>query len=201
MNFLRNNRPKSLVRLFILTLALAALAGAQPAYACMAWIERVENNSGMQLRLLQNDPSWHPVRKSDGRRFMQDEPIEVGPRSSEDFSYFVIPWEDHGRLRIEGPGGAVNAVVGPRRGTQIDHVKFRCGSGDLQDIQLGARGNQFVCSVRFKLVIDDSEARFVNLGPGLESSAGSVLATFSTQLHEWADILRGTRSKKGSTCK
>src|SRR5215208_1740123 len=89
----------------------------------LAWITQVKNDSAAALTLLQNDPSKHPV--CNGHQYQQDEPIRVPPGATMDFSWFVIPWRDYGRLLVRGPGGEVVWQVGPFEGGDTDVLQGR----------------------------------------------------------------------------
>lgn len=179
----------------VAALLIAFLFTARPAAACMAWVEQVENNSNMSLTLLQNDPTWHPI--SNGRRYWKDEPISVAPGSRKSFSYFVIPWVDYGRLRIRGPHGYVDAVVGPKAGAGgDDFLRFTSNRfGRIEDIKLGPRGNQFVCSARFKMVFDNQNLKFEYLGQGPEARFG-FLGPISNFIHNVVETLNGSAARR-----
>jgi hypothetical protein len=125
----------------------------------MAWVERIENHSGMFLTLLQNDPTWHPV--INGHQYAPDEPIRVAPGTNVDCSFFVIPWQDFGRLEVQGPGGTVTWKVGPV-GDGDDFLKGSAQGAKEQQIELGPRGNQFICTIGYHLVATDTEIQWLN---------------------------------------
>src|SRR4051794_17169111 len=104
----------------------------------MAWITRVENKtSATTITLKQNDPTWHPVINN--RQYKPDEAITVGPGVALDCSYFVIPWQDAGRLQVIGPRGSVTWKVGPKDAGGLDYLIGTADSGGPRqdNIELG----------------------------------------------------------------
>ena len=116
----------------------------------LAWITQVKNDTAVALTLLQNDPSKHPV--CNGHQYQQDEPIRVPPGATMNFSWFVIPWRDFGRLIVRGPGGAVTWQVGPFENESTDTLQGRSSDGVVQNIRLTGIGGPFTAEqIEFRL--------------------------------------------------
>ena len=136
----------------------------------LAWITQVKNDSAATFTLLQNDPSKHPV--CNGRQYRQDEPFRVPPGATMDFSWFVIPWRDYGRLLVRGPGGEVAWQVGPFEGGGTDVLQGRSAGGVVQNIRLGDAGGPFTAEqLEFRLHATKGGIAFESTG-----SVGRILS-------------------------
>jgi hypothetical protein len=136
----------------------------------LAWITQVKNDSATTLTLFQNDPSKHPV--CNGRQYQQDEPIRVTPGATMDFSWFVIPWRDSGRLLVRGAGGDVTWQVGPFEDSSTDILQGRSAGGVVQNIRLGDTGGPFTADqLEFRLHATKGGVAFESTG-----STGRILS-------------------------
>jgi len=145
----------------------------------LAWITQVKNDSNVTLTLLQNDPSKHPV--SNGHQFGPDEPIRVPPGATMDFSWFVIPWKDSGRLLVKGPNGAVTWQVGPFVDINTDTLQGRAPGVVPQNIKLGDRGGPLTADqMEFQLHATNSGITFVPKGAGVGNVFGWTVKLVAT---------------------
>ena len=145
----------------------------------LAWITQVKNDSAATLTLLQNDPSKHPV--CDGRQYRQDEPIRVPPGATMDFSWFVIPWKDFGRLLVKGPKGEVTWQVGPFLDGDNDVLQGRAPGVAPQNIRLGGRGGPLVGDqVEFRLHATKGGIAFEPTGAGVGNVFGWAVKLVAT---------------------
>jgi hypothetical protein len=145
--------------------ALRAL-GRSSAMATV-WIERIYNFRDETFVVKQNDGTWHPYiyqagEPSGGKRYLEDEPIQVPPGAALECSYFFIPWSDWGRVRIEGPAGSLEVVVGPANLQNLDYLRgFDEQRNEVLTVQMGPRGGWWSSSLALHLVFDQTGVRWV----------------------------------------
>jgi hypothetical protein len=148
------------------------------------WITEIKNFSRQhQFTLRQNDGTWHPI--IGGRRYMQDEPIDVAPRhdvtirgvpekgvpdtvipdavTQLNCQYFFVGWTDFARTQIQGPGGILNVMVGPTgAGSGNDFLRiFDERENEVASVEMGPRGSGAIASLDLHLNFDEDNVRWV----------------------------------------
>lgn len=136
-------------------------------HIALAWITQVKNDSNFAFTLFQNDPTKHPVYN--GCQFLPDEPIHVSPRSTMDFSWFVIPWHDYGRLLVRGPSRNVIWQVVPFVNRDKDTLQGRLAKGGVvQNVDLGDLGGPLLGDqIEFQLNASNTGIKFERTGAGV----------------------------------
>jgi len=146
------------------------------------WIVQMLNYSSTDFTIRTSDRTWRPV--INGQQFAVDAPIALpraiqpgdtlqlpflpfpiplppGPRVL-NVDFAMIGWTDFARTRIEGPGGAIEVMIGPTGPDNQDYLRiFDEQMNEIESIEIGPRGAGHVASVDFKLVITDESVRFL----------------------------------------
>ncbi len=89
------------------------------------WLSNIYNRTDTDFVLKQNDFWWRPTQKPSGRKYAEDERIEIRGDRDYRFDGFSVPWVSPGenrRLRVEGPDGALEFYVGPENGGNQDFL-------------------------------------------------------------------------------
>ncbi|MFF4576072.1 hypothetical protein [Streptomyces sp. NPDC001410] len=152
------------------------------------WLEKVFNLSDYSFTLLQNDGTWRPYCRERGQSYGRDEEIPINSGEVLRFDHFFIPWADWGRLRVQGPEGGVDFVVGPASWSSLDNLRgFDDGRNEIFTVEMGPRGSWWSSSVSLHLVFHNDGMRWSiwsanNVGGDILSKAGSLLDQAATEL-------------------
>jgi len=140
----------------------------------MIWITQIKHSSPAigNVRILQNDPTWHPV--INGHQFGQDEDIVISPHQTLDAKFLLIPWAESGRLNISFGANSLNHQVGPVSFVSADYLRaFNANTGEqIEAAEMGPRGVATICSIDVHLL-------FVNNRPLFQFHASSGTGTIN----------------------
>jgi hypothetical protein len=152
------------------------------------WLERVYNLSNSEFTLLQDDGTWRPYCVERQKSYQPDEAITVSAGDVLNFQHFFMPWVDWGRMRVQGPDGGLDFVVGPVSWSSMDNLRaFDDQRLEVLTVEMGPRGSWWSASVSLHLVLADDAMRWsiwsaTRVGYDVLNKAGELLSLAATEL-------------------
>jgi hypothetical protein len=152
------------------------------------WTTEVWNLSSHNFTLLQNDGTWRPWCRERSKSYARDEDIPVGSGEHLTFDHFFMPWVDWGRMRIQGPDGGIDFVIGPVSWSSMDNLRgFDDQRNEILTVEMGPRGSWWSASVSLHLVFHDDAVRWTiwsatSVPNQILNKAGELLEMASTEL-------------------
>ncbi|WP_089100119.1 hypothetical protein [Streptomyces hyaluromycini] len=152
------------------------------------WLEKVFNQSDYSFTLLQNDGTWRPYCRERGKSYGRDEEIVLSGGDVLTFDHFFLPWVDWGRLRVQGPEGGIDFVVGPVSWSSLDNLRgFDDRQEEIFTAEMGPRGSWWSSSVSLHLTFHNDGMRWsiwsaTKVGTDVLGKAASYLDLAATEL-------------------